>query len=158
MQVREKRVVGRGRFQSRLFYAAEHVNRIAPSGLPQVAIKSAEQIDARMVPAPAQVVGNGQKWLQRIRQRRTNFIRSDGFHGVLRSEWSDARTARKGETARRNARLGDGNVSGSAAKKSRRFNNRSMKDAGKFVNGTAGGECSANKQDFLAHCRMGSCV
>jgi hypothetical protein len=63
----EEGIVAGSGFEDGLFDAAEQSHWIAARGFPQVAIKAAKKINGGMVPGPAEIVGDGEKGLQRFR-------------------------------------------------------------------------------------------
>jgi hypothetical protein len=83
-EMSQQRFVAGGCFQHRLFNATQNRDRVVPGGLPQVSFETTKEVNGRVVPTPTEIVGDGQKRFERLRQGRTNFKGSDGFHGVLR--------------------------------------------------------------------------
>jgi hypothetical protein len=56
----EKGIVAGGGFEKGLVKIAQNTNWIAAGCLPKIAIKSTEEVDRSVIPAPAKVVGNWQ--------------------------------------------------------------------------------------------------
>jgi hypothetical protein len=89
VEVGEARIILSSGFEHRLIDGTEHADGIVTGGLPKLAVEATEKVDSSMVPTPAEVVGDREERLERVGERRTNFVGSNGFHEDL--EGSESR-------------------------------------------------------------------
>jgi hypothetical protein len=64
--MRQEGIVVSRDLQSSLIDASEQNDGIMPRGFPKIAVEPEKQLNRAGIPAPAQVVGDAQQWLQRL--------------------------------------------------------------------------------------------
>ena len=81
--VREKRIIGCGRFQRALIHRSQQENGVVARGFPKIAVDPAKQFDSGVIPTPTQVMGDFQKGREGWWQGGADLEGANRFHREL---------------------------------------------------------------------------
>jgi hypothetical protein len=81
--VREKRIIGCGRFQSALIHPSQQEDGVVARGFPKIAVEPAKQLDGSVIPTPPQIMGDLQERGEGWRQGGEDLEGTNRFHREL---------------------------------------------------------------------------